>query len=97
MANVSFLCIILGDRNVRFDSPNEPCSAKLLSSLDMFNFSQAVNQPTHERGPTLDWVMFRPEDNVLCSTSVTKSINSDQFCVVCKLCVAVPPNPAVYR
>ena len=41
--------------------------------------------------------MFRPEDNVLCSTSVTRSIASDHFCVVCELRVAVPPDPAVYR
>ena len=41
--------------------------------------------------------MFRPEDNVLCSTSVTQSISSDHFCVVCELCVAIPPDPAVYR
>ena len=95
--NLSGNCIVLGDMNAHSDSPNNPCTAKLLNSLDMFSFSQAVNEPTHERGHILDWVMFRPEDNVLCSTSVTKSINSDQFCVVCKLCVAVPPNPAVYR
>ena len=63
----------------------------------MFNFSQAVHEPTHERGHTLDWVMFRPEDNVLCSTSVTQPIASDYFCVDCELCVAVPPDPAVYR
>ena len=58
----------------------------------MLNFSQAVNEPRHECGNTLDWVMFRPEDNVLCSTSVTQSIASDHFCVVCELCVAVPPE-----
>ena len=33
----------------------------------------------------------------MCSTSVTQSIASDHFCVVCKLRVAVPPDPAVYR
>ena len=35
--------------------------------------------------------MFRPEDNVLCSTSVTQAVSSDHFCV------AVSPDPAVYR
>ena len=72
-------------------------SRKLLSSLDMLNFSQVVNEPTHECGHTLDWVMFRREDNVLRSTSVIQSITSDHFCVVCELCVAVPPDPAVCR
>ena len=94
--NLSGNCIILEDVNVHCDSPNSPYTAKLLNSLDMFHFSQAVNEPTHERDHTLDWVMFRPEDNVLCSTSVTQSIASDHFCVVCELCVAVPPDSAVY-
>ena len=95
--NLSGNCIILGDMNVYFDSPNNLCTAKLLNSFDVFNFSQAVNEPTHERGHTLDWIMVRPEDNVLCSTSVTESIASEHFFVVCELCVAVPPDPAVYR
>ena len=54
--NLSGSCIILGDMNVHFDSPNNPCTAKLLNSLDMFIFSQAVNEPTHERSHTLDWL-----------------------------------------
>ena len=63
----------------------------------MFHFSQAVNEPRHECGHTLDWIMFRPEDNVLRSTSVTQSISSDHVCAVCERCVTVPPDPAVYR
>ena len=33
----------------------------------------------------------------MCSTSVTESIASEHFFVVCELCVAVSPDPAVYR
>ena len=36
--NLSGNCIILGDMNVYFDSPNNPCTAKLLSSFNMFFF-----------------------------------------------------------
>ena len=87
--NLSGNCIILGDTSVHFDSPNNPCTAKLLDSLDMFHFSQAVNEPTHERDHTLDWVMFRPEDNVLCSTSVSQSLLITS--VLFLSCVAVSP------
>ena len=73
------------------------CTVKVVSSLDTLSFCQAVNEPTHEHGHTLDWVRFRLEDNVLCSSTVTRAIASDHFCVVCELCVAVPPDPAVYR
>ena len=37
------------------------------------------------------------DQKIMCSTSVTQAISSDHFCVVCNLCVAVPPDPAVYR
>ena len=84
--NLSGNCIILEDVNVHFDSPNSPYTAKLLDSLDMFNFSQAVNEPTHERGHTLDWVMFRPEDNVLCSTSATQLLLITSVLFVTLLC-----------
>ena len=87
--NLSGKCIILGDVNVHFDSPNNPCTTKLLNSLDMSNFSQAVNEPVHEHGHTLDWVMFRPEDNVLCSTSVSQSLLITS--VLFLSCVAVSP------
>ena len=93
--NLSGMCIILGDMNVNFDSPKNPCTAKLLRYLDMFSFSQAVNEPTHECGHTLNWVMFRSEDNALRAASVTHPIASDHYCVVCGLCVAVPSDPAV--
>ena len=56
----------------------------------MFSFYQAVNEPTHERGHTLDWVMFRSEDNVLRSASVTHSIASDHYCVVVGCVLLLP-------
>ena len=36
--NLSGNCIVLGDMNAHSDSPNNPCTAKLLNSLDMFSF-----------------------------------------------------------
>ena len=36
--NLSDKCIILADMNVHVDSPNNPCTAKLLSSFNMFFF-----------------------------------------------------------
>ena len=37
---------------------------------------------------THDWVMFRPKDDVSCSTSVTQALASDHSCIVCELCCA---------
>ena len=98
--NLSGKCTILGDMAAHFylkKKRTKDSTVKVVSSLDMLSFCQAVNEPTHEHGHTLDWVRFRLEDNVLCSSTVTRAIASDHFCVVCELCVAVPPDPAVYR
>ena len=94
--SLSGKCLIVGDMNVHFDCPQNPCTAKLTSMLDEFCFSQSVAEPTHERGHILDWIVFRPDDNLLSSTSVTHSLTSDHYCVVCELCATVPPDPAVY-
>ena len=106
-------CIILGDMDVHFDSPNNPCPAKLLTSvltcsifLRLYMNQRIVillsglysDQKIMCYVQTRRYcVMSRPEDTVLCSASVAQSIASDHFCVVCELCVAVPPDPAVYR
>ena len=36
--NLTGKCITLGDMSVHFDSPKNPCTAELLSSLDMLIF-----------------------------------------------------------
>ena len=48
-------------------------------------FNHAVTVPTYAPGHTLDIVMFRPNDDIVCSTTVTQLLSSDHYCVVCVL------------
>ena len=43
---------------------------------------------------TLDNVMLRPNDDIVCSTTATKLLSSDYYCVVCDLSVIKPVNHA---
>ena len=39
--------------------------------------------PTHRLGHVLDIFMFRPTDDIVCSTIVSHVLLPDIFCVVC--------------
>ena len=79
--------IILGDLYVHFDKPTHPEVMKINSLLNRYCFYHAVTVPTHRLGHTLNIVMFRPYDDIVCSTTVTKLPSSDHYCVVCDLFV----------
>ena len=65
---------------------------KINSLLNRYSFYKAFTVPTHKLGYTLDIVMFRPTDDIVCSTTVTQLPSSDNYCVVCDLSVITPVN-----
>ena len=86
--------IILGVLNLHFNIPTNPLVLKMDSLLNRYSFFQAVTVPTHRFGHTLDIVMFRPNDDIVCSTTVTLLLSSDHYCVVCDLSAIKPVNHA---
>ena len=86
--------IILGDLNVHFDVPTSPLVLKISSLLNRYSFYQAVTEPTHKFGHSLDIVMLRPNDDIACSTTVTQLLSSDHYCVVCDLSAIKAVNRA---
>ena len=86
--------IFLGDLNVHFDTLTNPLVLKINSLLNRYSYYQAVTVPTHKFGHTLDIVMFRPNDDIVCSTTGTRLLSSDHYCVVCDLSVIKPVNHA---
>ena len=89
--------LVLGDINFHFNKPNHPSTVKLLDMFDQFRFVQSVNKPTHRLGNTLDWVIHRPEDNIVKSTEVTQALSSDHYCVMCDLSTQRLPPTTAYR
>ena len=57
------------------------------SLINRLSFYQAVTVPAHKLGYTPDIIMFRPTDDIVCSTTVTQLLSSDHYCVVCCLSV----------
>ena len=84
--------IILRDLNAHFNIPTNPLVLKTNSLLIRYSFYQAVTVPTYKHGHTLDIVMFRPTDDIICSTTVTQLLSSDHYCVVCDLSAIKPVN-----
>ena len=86
--------IILGDINVHFDIPTNHQVLTINSLLNRHSFNQAVTVPIHKFGHTLDIAMLRPNDDIVCCTTVTQLHSSDHYCVVCDLSVIKPVNHA---
>ena len=87
--------IVLGDFNVHYN-PLNPTTSRVMDLLTTFNLTQAVSQPTHDKGHILDWLLHTSDDHLVQSTSVSHSIASDHACVICHLNIAVPPSRPTY-
>ena len=90
--------LILGDFNFHFDCPSDPCMAKILDFLNIFNLEQSVRTPTHKGGHIIDWIIHRPSDNILQNTNISYELSSDHYCITCQLDVSLPaPRPALSK
>ena len=56
----------------------------------IYNLEQSVHVPTHKQGHILDWIVYRPDDNILLSSTVTKNRTSDHLAILCNLDLTVP-------
>ena len=88
--------IVPGDFNVHYDSPLNPTTSRVMDLLTTFNLTQAVSQPTHDKGHILDWLLHTSDDHLVQSTSVSYSIASDHACIICHLNIAVPSSRPTY-
>jgi hypothetical protein len=94
---VSGNLVIVGDMNFHYDQSHLPSTAKMMDLLHSFSLNQPIDQPTHSKGHIIDWVLHRPIENLVRSTSVTQEPASDHYCVVCDLNVRAPPSPPVFK
>ena len=82
--------MILGDFNFHYDHPDNPYVSKILDLLHVYNLEQSVHVPTHKHGHILDWIVYRPDDNILLSSTVTSKLTSDHLAILCKLDLTIP-------
>ena len=71
---------VVGDLNVHFDNPSDPCTAALNVLLGNLSLEQLINVPTHRRGHTLDWLITNRSTDVL-NLTVADMLLSDHFVI----------------
>ena len=71
---------VVGDLNVHFDNPSDPCTAALNAVLANLSLEQLVNVPTHRRGHTLDWLITNRATDVL-DLTIADMLLSDHFII----------------
>ena len=79
----------MGDLNVHFDNPSDPCTAALNVILGNHSLEQLVNVPTHRLGHTLDWLITNRSTDVL-NLTVADMLLSDYFVISFDLLLRKP-------
>ena len=87
---------VVGDLNVHFDNPSDPCTAALNAVLGNLSLEQLVNVPTHRRGHTLDWLITNRETDVL-DLTVADMLLSDYFVISFDLLLRKPGRVALKK
>lgn len=85
------LCLT-GDFNVHVDDPNDSSARCFREPLKSISLTQHVNVLTHDQGHTLDLVITRNSDSVICGAPFTDFPISNHLPVVCSLRVAKPSS-----
>lgn len=83
--------LIAGDFNFHVDDVNNVLAQKFLRMLDSFDYVQHVNTITHKGNHTLDLVITRSQDKLVCNTHVSDPVLSDHHAVHCKVLLTKPP------
>ena len=83
--------LITGDFNIHVDVPNDSNAARFLELLTSMGLEQHVNKPTHISGHTLDLIITRCSDSLLCAKPIADYLFSDHITVLCDLELGKPP------
>ena len=79
----------MGNLNVHFNNPSDPCTAALYAVLGNLSLEQLVNVPTHHRGHTLDWLITNRATDVP-DMAVADMLQSDHFVISFDLLLRKP-------
>ena len=82
--------IFYGDFNFHFDNLNHPSTVKILDILDLFDYSQFIDEITHTKGHIIDWVLARKSENVIIDSCVSRDLSSDHFAIISRLNLTIP-------
>ena len=92
--------VLLGDINIHINNADNAYTRKYIELLASFNMVQHVNEPTHEKGHTLDHIISRNSDSLRISDVEVGECISDHSLVKCKISfpkVTVPKRKVRFR
>ena len=90
-----FVCLV-GDMNIHFDNPLQSLTKQTLNSLSLYSLVQIINKPIHKCGHIIDWVV-RADDDIYEKSTVTDSLESDNYCIKSYFNVSVSMPSTSYR
>ena len=73
------VCLVC-DMNIHFDNPLQSLTKQTLTTLSPHRLEQVINNPTHKCSHIIDWVIVRPNDDIHKKSTVTDSLESDNYC-----------------
>ena len=85
------LLYLTGDFNIHVDDHNDPAASCFLDLLESMSLTEQVAEPTHEYGHTLDLVITRESDNLICGRPAPDILFPDHLALLFKLKTARPP------
>ena len=91
-----FVCLV-GDMNIHFGNPLLSQTKQTLSTLNLYDLVQVINEPTHWCGHIIDRVIIRPDDDIHRKSTVTDSLASDHNCTKSYFNVSVSKPSTSYR
>ncbi|GFR76999.1 hypothetical protein ElyMa_005813900 [Elysia marginata] len=82
--------ILLGDINFHYDSTTDNYVKKLKTMLNNRNLRQAIDEPTHIKTHTLDWLILREDDTSIYDIQVADKALSDHFVITFTIAIDRP-------
>ena len=79
------LLFLTGDFNIHVDDHNDPVACRFLDLLELMSLTQHVAKPTHEHGRTLDLVITRESDNLICGRTAPDILSSDHLALTIRI------------
>ena len=66
-------------------------------TLSLNNLVKVINKPTHRCGNLIDWVIVRNDDDIHGKSTVTDSLETDQYCPKSYFNISVSKPSTLYR
>ena len=95
--NIPGLDCLASDINIHFGNALQSLTKQTMTTLSLYNLVQVINKPTHRCGHIIDWVIVRPDDDIYRKSTVTDSLESDQYCTKSYIKVSVYKPSTLYR